>query len=443
MTGEFAPLKVAVVWLAGTFGLFLVVGQVAEVRDLFRLTAYVLATIACLVVGYWLRIVRYRSVPELTRAPETDVRLGTIRALVAASAVYYVAYGLVYMGQFGVRSPSAVVNAVLNPGSAYLAKFDVFASQVANDTTSTAAQLLTIAAVFSAPLVPFLIVYWRHLSTGLRLLALVGIATYAALFVAIGTLVGLGNVLIFAVVGFMIARARGQRLGTKRSRRALLLLAVLAVAFAGYMTYNQSARIQDVGIAGKYEPNPIARAVVGDDLARGVTVMAFYPTHGYQGLSYNLEQPFEWTHGRGAARALDSYLAQYGFGDSVSRDTYPQRTEYRTGWDAGINWSTIYPWLASDLTWAGAALFMVLIGWWLARWWYEATVLGSRIAMLLFAQIAVLVAYVPANNQLGLSRPNLICVATLLVVYALGSVRRPRGRSPAGLGSRPVRQRVP
>ena len=112
------------------------------------------------------------------------------------------------------------------------------------------------------------------------------------------------------------------------------------------------------------------------------------------------------------------------------------RTQIATGWDAGKYWSTIYPWLASDLTFPGAILFMALVGWWLARWWVEATYGGDRLAMLLFAEVMLLIAFVPANNQIGISRPNTIGALTLLVLYALSHWQRrlpDRSIAPNGL----------
>lgn len=433
MTHAFTPLRFSLGWLIGTYVLFLVVGDIAAVPDLFKLSAFVALTIACFAGGYWLRAVRFRSEPAV-EVPDAPQRVRHAKTLVVLSAGYYLAYGLAYMGEYGVRSVSSVVNAVADPGSAYLAKFDVYAFQNASNLSNPIIQALTLAAVLAAPLVPLLFIYWRQITPDIKLLAFAALAVYAALFVALGTLVGLGNILIFTAVGYLMTRARTTTQGRRRRRAAGVLVALIAATFAGYMIYNQSARLMKVGIQDRYEPNPIVAAVAGDDLARGATVMAFYPTHGYLGLAYNLETPFEWTEGRGAARALDSYLAQYQLADTVSRSTYPERTEARTGWDAGMYWSTIYPWLASDLTWFGAALFMGLVGWWMARWWHEA-VAGSWLALLLFAQSAVLVAYVPANNQLGLSRPNLIGVVTLLALYAATRVKKRGARRSPSPGS--------
>jgi hypothetical protein len=420
---EFAPLKVALVWLAGTYVLFLVVGEVGLVPDLYKLTAYVASTLACLIGGYRLKIaqLRGREPSEALPIEQDDVR--GIRLMLVLSALYYLAYGLAYMSEYGVASLQAVLAAISDPGSAYLAKFDVYENQVAGASSNPVVQVITLAAVLSAPLVPFLIIYWRRLTLDVKLFALLSLLVYCAFFIAIGTLVGLGNILIFTAVSVLVVRARTVRSASSRRRRGAVAIALIAgVAFAGYMSYNQSQRLEATGISQRFEPNPLVRSITGDQFARGVSVTAFYPTHGYVGLSYNLDTPFEWTRGRGASRALDSYLAQYGIADTVAQGTYPVRTEARTGWPAGQYWSTIYPWLASDLTLPGAALFMAVVG-----WWNETVVHGSRLSLLLFAQAMVLISYVPANNQLGLSRPNLICAVSLLALYV---VRRGR-RAPA------------
>lgn len=436
MTGsQFTPLRLSVAWLGGTFVLFLLVGRTDEVENLPTLTAFVGATIAALVAGYWIRIVRYRS----TAAPDqrggrSEADVANARTLVVLSAAYYAVYGIVYMRNFGVASPGALLSALRDPGGAYLARFGVQDAQVALGQTSLAAQILTLVAVLAAPLVPFLILYWHEIGIGSRLFAFIGLGLFAGFYIAIGTLSGLGNLLIFATAGVMVARAQGRTfIGGQHPRVITAMLGILGLVLAGYMAYNQGTRVQAVGLRGDVEPNPVASALVGDRaFAQGVTVTLSYPTHGYQGLAYNLETPFVWTHGRGASRAFDSYLAQYGFGESVFDQTFPARTELRTGWPSGRYWATIYPWLASDLHWPGVLVFMFGVGWWLARWWYEAVVLGRQLSVLLFAQLGLLLAFVPANNQIGLSRPNLIGFLTLLALYVARRKSYEQSRRQAG-----------
>lgn len=416
----FLPLRMSLIWMTGTFILFLGVGEVQAINNLGQLTAYVAFTIACSWVGYRFSAVRYRGVqigPEET----TPAKVRIIKTLIALGALYYLFYGVVYSSQYGVFGLTALKSSVADPGSAYRAKFNTVDALEASGVTSAPAQAITLLAVLSTPLVPFIILYWKRVTFDIKLLAFVGISSYAAFFLSIGTLVGLGSLLIFAIAGLVVRKTSADSQPTpeskRKSRRMVVAAIILALGFASYMAYNQGSRISDTSVAKEFEPNPIVQKVASEEFARGVTLLSFYPTHGYQGLAYNLETPFQWTGGRGASRALDSYATQYGIAEGVADRTYPARTEKRMGWPAGMYWATIYPWLASDLGFLGAALFMAVVGWWMARWWVEAVAYRSKIAMLLFAQTLALVAYVPANNQVGLSRPNLIAFATLVVIY--------------------------
>ncbi|WP_375429858.1 hypothetical protein [uncultured Friedmanniella sp.] len=428
------PLRLSVVWLAGTYVLFVLFGAVAEVANLGRLTAFVAGTILSFSFGYLLKARSYAARPlPLPPAELSPAQTKQVRALALLSALYFATYGLSLLVEYGFRSPGAVLAALLDPGHAYLAKFEVYAAQEALGTKNPVVQVVTLVAVLSAPLVPFLILYWRQLSVPIKVLGFVGLGLYVSYFLAIGTLSGLGTVLIFAGVSMMVAKARSRHL-TGRRRPGLTVAVALAVAvFVGYMAFNQSARLTAVGVAGQWEPNPVVRTLVGDGLARGLTVVLSYPTHGYQGLAYNLETPFTWTHGRGSSVAVDSYLEQYGFGPSVYDTTYPRLTEARTGWPAGQRWSTIYPWLASDLTWPGAIAFMFVVGWWTARFWFESVVLRSKLALLLLCQLAVLILFVPANNQIGIGRPSMIAFTSLVVAYLLRGLHRRLARSYASV----------
>jgi hypothetical protein len=196
-------------------------------------------------------------------------------------------------------------------------------------------------------------------------------------------------------------------------------MVLLTVTFVSYMSFNQAQRIEAVGIQRLFQPNPVVTSLLGPDLARGVTATLFYPTHGYQGLAYNLQTDFQWTKGLGSSRALDSYWTQYLQGASQSGSTYPARTEVRTGWPQGQYWATIYPWLASDITFPGTIAFMGLLGWWLAKLWFESVIIRARLSILLLAQALLCIAYIPANNQIGIGRPSLIAFLSLVSLYVL------------------------
>jgi hypothetical protein len=168
-----------------------------------------------IVIGYAWRVRSggVRSRHEERTAPPTGV--------IIAAAIWSIAYGVVYLTSFGVLSPSSLLESILDPGAAYKAKFEVFEAQTVG-TPNPAIQLVTLASGFMTLLVPLLIVWWRELPAGVRVLGLAGVGSFLAAFLGIGTNQGIGYVLLFVLVGLGIRSARTDQ-GLPRIR---LLLAV-------------------------------------------------------------------------------------------------------------------------------------------------------------------------------------------------------------------------
>lgn len=427
----YLPLKVSLAYLLGTLGLFLLTPFSAQAENLPALILFLLLATACFTVGYHLSIVQSRRYQSFR--PEVRQLSTSIKVLVVASSLWFLTFSLASLAEYGASSFSDILHAAQNPSASYFAKFDVYAEQQATGRTSLPIQLSVLAGALYAVLIPFTVCYWRQLSTALRSIALVSALSYVAYFVFIGTQKGVGDLLIMAFAALAACAlpirkeskdsvAKSQ--ATPRSKAAtarwtFAVVILFSVGFVGYMANNQGDRIEGLSIAGKFEPNPAVTAVFGEKFSRGLAVASYYPTNGYIGLSKNLTVPFVWAGGLGGAPALGSYKTQYFGGDDPAELSYPVRTEAITGWPAGQYWSTIYPWLASDLSFPGAALFMSAVGWFMARMWLGARLERDPLSLILFCQTAIFIAYVPANNQLMSSRYTALGIITLLSIYVV------------------------
>ena len=99
--------------------------------------------------------------------------------------------------------------------------------------------------------------------------------------------------------------------------------------------------------------------------------------------------------------------------------TYPYRTELATGWPAGMYWSTAFPWIASDLTFIGVFPFMFLVGMLFARTWVNCLRKMDVISLAILGQVFVFVAFLPANNQVFMSRQGLLSITVLSLIVVL------------------------
>lgn len=428
-TNAYLPLKISATYLIGTYLIFLFGPFRGQADNLVLLTVFIFAATPLFAAGYHLSIMQSRCYQSFS-SEDREVT-PVIRAAITASAIWFLVFSVASLAEYGATSFADVIEAAMNPSASYFAKFDVYAEQTANGRTSLPIQLTVLTGALYGTLVPLAVYFWRGLGFIIRAFVVCAALSYVSYFVFIGTQKGVGDLLVMGVA----ALAAGMTLVPKKSaapeisgsRRTaprasvgvVLVSVLLGLGFVGYMANNQGDRLQGLSIEGQFVADPWLSSLFGEKFARGLAATSYYPTNGYIGLSRNLGVPFEWAGGLGGAPALASYKTQYFGGQDPMDLSYPVRTEAATGWPAGLLWATVYPWLASDLTFPGAALFMAIAGWFMARMWLGVRVERDPLSLVLFCQTALFIAYVPANNQLMGSRYTAVGFITLLGIYVL------------------------
>lgn len=238
--------------------------------------------------------------------------------------------------------------------------------------------------------------YWKTMSGRARFISLGVMGYYALQAVLIGAMVNVGTVLISTLAILMVRgrstlRARGQRLIT-----ASFVPAVLGLVVLSYFLGSRESGAESAG----------ARIKAGAD------GLLFYVSHGYVGLGHALDQPFAFTSGQTMFYGLTRV-----FGSGLSPESYPARTQEATGWSADQLWSTAAPWLASDITFWGVPLLLLLIGLWSSRVWASACTHHNPYALLMLGQIAIGVFFFPANNHLFQSFGSASGFLVILLMY--------------------------
>jgi|GEM_PF-2730462 len=425
LPGAFLPLKVVTIYLAGTFVLLLMSPYTSQVDNMPLLVLFLSCATGLFALGYKLSIVQRRRYDVYTNGSRDATPF--VQSMIIVSSGWFILFSFASLANYGASSIGDIISAALNPSQSYFSKFDVYLEQQLTGQVSLPVQIAVLTGALYGVLIPVTIYYWRSINIALRFLAVFGALSYVAYFVFIGTQKGIGDVLIMSVAALAATvglDATKQRM-RKRLRRGLGVLAILlSLGFVVYLANTQGARIEGTSVAANFEPNPVVTSLFGENFSRGLAVAQFYPTNGYIGLSKDLGVPFVFSEGA-SVPALASYKVQYLGGVDPLTLSYPVRAEAITGWPAGQYWSTIYAWLASDLTFPGTVLFMGAFGWFTARMWIGIRYERDPLSLVLFCQAAIAVVYIPANNQLMTSRFTALGFLTLLVIYG---ARRLLGR---------------
>jgi hypothetical protein len=101
------------------------------------------------------------------------------------------------------------------------------------------------------------------------------------------------------------------------------------------------------------------------------------------------------------------------------------------GWDAEASWSSIFPWIASDVSFPGALVIVFLIGRGFALCSLDTLRGENPFGVVLFSQFLIMLFHFPANNQLLQSGEG--CVAFWVTLLLGSRTRHSRIRSRASV----------
>jgi hypothetical protein len=292
-----------------------------------------------------------------------------------------------------------------DPGLAYVKRLQL------EDSVETRTAVTYLTILVSPVLCMFLplgISQWRSLARwkkGLMLLAVVGdLFTW----IASGTNKGIADLLF--LVPFFIIVGRPvilNRLNLVRFAAGFVLAGAGVYGFLTFFSAGMSSRpgsatvlMSDYSIGISVDESNITLRALPDEMRGAAASLSTYLTQGYYGLSLCLDQPFLWSYGLGHSFYLPSWYKKIDPGSDVASRSYPGRPAIDAVWPYLHRWQSIYPWLASDVTFPGSLIVMFFVGRLFAKTWQDILWCDNPVAICLFGLLLIMLFYVPANNQI-------------------------------------------
>lgn len=323
---------------------------------------------------------------------------------VVQSAILLTCVVLAFSFRFRNYIGISLVQAITDPSLAYHARLEQLTS--GQSTSFMYSLLRACSGPMLAVFFPCGIFYWKGMDWIWRGLWLVGMALFFADCALTGAAKGLFEIIL--VVPWLLWGRPSQTATIHRRRGSHYLMSILisaAVLMSGmiYFTYSREARF---GLGTRSYPAGTtgwSEELYGISIPQGaefaIYMVARYWTHGYYGLAGCLELPYEWSYGVGHSTVWMKYAGSLSADpDAFWQLCYPARLEAETGYSTAHYWHTIYPWIASDLTFPGAIIFIGIMGYLLAQSWRDACRAENPFAVGFFTQILLLFYYIPANN---------------------------------------------
>jgi hypothetical protein len=148
-------------------------------------------------------------------------------------------------------------------------------------------------------------------------------------------------------------------------------------------------------------------------------VLIDYITHGYYGLYLSLEEPFVPMFGIGNSMFLYFNAVKITGDETILDRPYPVRVEQHHPWLAYGKWHSIYPWIASDVSFPGTILVVFFIGRLFAMAWLDTLKGENPFAVAVLAQFVIMLFYFSANNQVLGSGEAFFGFYGLLIIWFL------------------------
>jgi hypothetical protein len=294
-----------------------------------------------------------------------------------------------------------VASGLASPGDAYMNSQDI---------RDASLPVIGYVRIFVGPfiygLLPLTVFYWNDLRPLLRLAAVVMIGGVIATFVAMGTNKAIADTILLtlSLIGVGILGGRF-KFNWRRFAVGASVIAVAMFLFVTFFAEGQATRTGsyvDSGELTEVDATANLDDAFADKLSPQLKLayvgLSFYLTHGYYAVYLSLRKPFVPCFGVGNSMFLFRQASRLPGLAEIEQRPYPARIE-SDGWDSFKLWSTIYPWIASDVSFIGTLFVVFLIGRATALAWLDSLGGSNPFAIIMLAQLFTMLFYFPANNQ--------------------------------------------
>jgi hypothetical protein len=419
------PIRLVLLYVGATVFVFIYGPFDWPVDNWVMLFCFLTATMLALWLGFRFAVAR--------RA--TGTFFGGWRSIIAFGAAASLTILFVAAPIYTGRMPWEVLSALSDQGAAYRALQDQLEVTAGSRAPVALARVLTWPLVFAV--LPLGVLHWSEMGGRLRVLVLAAIGSIVVSSILRGTDREIADLIIVAggTTAVLISRKilfEGLKIRNLFRRyfvaatASLILLGIATVLFA---QRKEERFVYTTALCfGWSEQNPRGICadldhpwfvMLGDQQRFTASMAAAYLSQGYYGLSLSLGlDDFSSTWGLGNAPfAMATYTSLTG-DEELYKRSYTFRLR-EIGWSDEHQWSTMFPWIANDISFPMVPVFMLLIGTIFGASWRDAVFARNDCGTVVFVILLLMMGYIPANSQITLAPDDLFALITWTFAWRL------------------------
>jgi hypothetical protein len=416
------PLFLVNLYIGISLALFVISPMFAVARNAVWSVTYGVMAMLCFSLGF--RWAAYAALPSHGRANPAKFTLNiAITMMCLANLIYFLPLLRLAIAYYGFGGFFDVFSDL---GGNYHTK-DALMEDVGYASLGFVYTILNLAAF--SQVAPYALLLFCREKLHPATLAAVALSTLVTVFfyLSIGTMSGIFYIVLLIASGWLVKQflfsmdSRVTILVAPSKRRMILLaMGSMGSLFFAFMVFSLSSRMDSNSVINMpflYEYDSPIYSLLGRRLGDGFGMALSYVSQGWYGLGNSLSMDFKWTEFQSFSRVLASYLTRFSGDESgLLPLSYPVRQEPITGYSAYAHWHTIFPWFASDFTFAGTLLITGGLGAVYGATWVKAIREGCLINTVLFAKLTIGAFFINANSQILDNKPLTLSLLGLIIM---------------------------
>ena len=296
-----------------------------------------------------------------------------------------------------------VIRGINEPGVVYAERMGELSSVGVG--AESEARLFNVVSIFFSFFKLFFIFmflyFWNEIGLLKRLLSVI----YSLLFISAGVSSGTNSVIFIFFIFYFFSLLTILYLREYRHFYKIMVFMVfiflIPLGGFGYMMSQRGGGFEyfsgtsPLGDINVLVETPVLDGII-DFYYYSAVWMNYYLVQGYYGFSLILDLDWNWTYGFGNSAFLQRQLLVLT-GIDISSLTFQSRIS--SSWDANAQWHSFYGQFANDFGFAGLAVFMCFLGYFLARVWLSIIYNNSFYGVALIPLFMLMFVFFPANNQ--------------------------------------------
>ena len=297
-------------------------------------------------------------------------------------------------------------------------------------------QMRTLFWVLTYFVYPIGFMFFKEMSLKYKCLFITTVIIEIFASLNMGVSKNIGDLFLILIMVIFLKNTTDKKTDTlfqmKKKRKNYFKVGLLIIFFLLIFSLIQNSRDDVVGYVenpfvgfATIRENSFFENIFGKNSALTILFdkIGYYLSHGYAGLAYALELPFENTMGLGFSNSMLEYAIQYfGFPSDLMSATYNYRLNSVFGWKDGQWWSTSFVRIGNSVSLLFVPVIMYLLGYLFGKAENEWREKKDVISLVFECQLFIGFVYASCNFQIFQGRQALIATFCLLFVYFVKNV---------------------